>query len=297
VLDAIDLHDIVDESTGTWRIDRAVLGARVPAETDADGSVSRDDELAGVLHHELDCQRGGSGLRANLSWPGGATAPAVATLYGRQLTIGTMRCGGLLLNHDGPSVAASFSAYFGDARAAAIFSVGHMVATTFDDGGESRALLSQSVFPHEELRAEAARFVATLRPARADGEGRFVAVHWRHGDYVAYKLLTPLDRVVSRVRDALRELRCDDAECPVFLMTNCQDAATLRELAEALPSLVRYEPPPQPARFAEEGPRLVIEQAIAAAADTFLSNPRSAVSQYVVQLRGATGLGARPNFL
>ena len=111
-------------------------------------------------------------------------------------------------------------------------------------------------------------------------------MHWRHGDYVAYKLATSLAKVVGSAQLALDELRCA-GDCAVFLMSNCRNASALAELSAALPTLVRYEPPAGRTRFAEEGARLVIEQAIAAQADVFLGSPRSAVSQYVEQLRRA----------
>lgn len=60
-----------------------------------------------------------------------------------------------------------------------------------------------------------------------------------------------------QVQEALRSLDC--LSCPVFLMTNCRDGETLAALADELPTMVTYAPWSQ--EFAEEGPRLVIEQA------------------------------------
>ena len=86
--------------------------------------------------------------------------------------------------------------------------------------------------------------------------------------------------------DALEETRCADPTdpCPVFLMTNCRNASALEQLVSALPSPpLRYEPSAPP--FANEGRRLLVEQAIAARALRFVGSPRSAVTEYVETLR------------
>lgn len=44
-------------------------------------------------------------------------------------------------------------------------------------------------------------------------------------------------------------------------MTNCRNESAISELHAELPTLVMYRP--VEARFAEEGPRLLIEQSIA----------------------------------
>lgn len=74
-------------------------------------------------------------------------------------------------------------------------------------------------------------------------------------------------------------------------MTNCRNASILESLRAALPTLVMYEPlrEPSAAQFAAEGARLLVEQAIAARAVTFIGSEESAVSQYVMQLRRAAG--------
>ena len=144
-------------------------------------------------------------------------------------------------------------------------------------------------------------------------------MHWRHGDYVptVYNMLTPLESIVKRVRKALKEeLECLD--CPVLLMTNCRDESALAELRAALPTLVRYTPSAPPTTddyrswaaddvaialeatpstgtaFSDEGPRLLIEQAIAMHADAFVGNPRSAVTEFVDMVRHSRNELSRP---
>lgn len=76
-------------------------------------------------------------------------------------------------------------------------------------------------------------------------------------------------------------------------MTNCRNASALQEFASALaPTPVVSYAPPSP-RFAHEGRRLVIEQAIASRAVSFLGSSRSAVSEYVETLRRGRGAGGR----
>jgi len=130
--------------------------------------------------------------------------------------------------------------------------------------------------PHPELAAEAARFVAGLGV-----EKRFIALHWRHGDWVDYELLVKPQSVVRQVNRAQMKLGCPS--CVVFLMTNCRNASAMAELAELVPTLVSYVPWNE--RFAEEGPRLVIEQTIAAQAAEFVGSPRSAVTQFIESMR------------
>ena len=240
--------------------------------------------LGGLLR-EVPCEsrsgRSPIGLRGNLSWDGagaaeaerGAGAAGSGELYTRRVRFDSLRCGAVRLRAEG--AAASLRGWAADVQLAAIFDVGHHAHTVFEveagpDEGEAAAAsatpaaravggtshrgpssLGASVRPNRKLAAEAARWVETL------GASKYVAIHWRHGDYVAYSLLTPLARLVSQTRQALKGLGC--ADCPVFLMTNCRNLTALAELAVEIPSLRSYEPP---SRFADEGPRLVIEQAI-----------------------------------
>ena len=170
----------------------------------------------------------------------------------------------------------------------------------------SSMLLEGALRPSPQLEAEAERFAAERLEDR-----RFLAVHWRHGDYVAYQLLTPLGSLVNRVQRELGAAGCAErpeaaaveagdagdgssstdggggrgVECVVFLMTNCRNASALSELNAALaPTPLLSYAPPSP-WHAHEGRRLVIEQAIAARAHAFVSSPRSAVSEYVETLR------------
>ena len=77
--------------------------------------------------------------------------------------------------------------------------------------------------------------------------------------------------------------RCAEGACPVFVMTNARDESALAELRAALPTMVRYVP--SAPRFAGEGPRLLVKQAIAARADAFVPTGRSSVSEFVELLR------------
>lgn len=347
-------------------IDAAVLQTTVRGPT-----ATRGDALDSLLVEEV-CKHGRRGLQANLTFEPNAESPAdlraTGELYGRHVRIGRMRCGQLPL---GSQATAALGAWFGESAVAAIFNVGHHVHTRVADQGRAHALLERSLRPSARLEAEAARFIAehvlaewprggraqqagaggALTDGGAGGLGaprgvqarpaKFVAVHWRHGDYVAYGLLTPLDGVVSRARAGLRQIGC--ASCPVFLMTNCRNASALDELRRALPTLVTYTPPSgtgggsgggeaessgaggggegrggegrggagggvggaseggaggdgrERVSFGDEGPRLIIEQAIAMRADAFIGNPRSAVSEFVEMVRrGRKTREARP---
>ena len=175
----------------------------------------------------------------------------------------------------------------------------------------SSMILEGALRPNRLLEEEAERFVSERL------QRRVLAVHWRHGDYVAYKLLTPLASLVDRVKNALRAAQCTEREagaaaaaeaegggdaagavggstsgdhrggeaCVIFLMTNCHNGSALIELSAALsPTRVISYQPPSP-WHAHEGRRLVTEQAIAARAHAFVSSPRSAVSEYVETMR------------
>ncbi len=306
-IDAVDFDDV-----HMTRIHRAVLQtgdstARLPANAPSSPS-DDDDALLGHLQPRA-CKHGRAGLQANFSFEA-ATSPAADTqaageLYGRHLHIDALRCGVLPLKL--PSTTTALASWLGDAAIAAVFDVGHHAHTVVADAGRSRTLLERSLRPNAMLDREAARFVKDV--VLAHGATKFAAVHWRHGDYVAYNLLTPLESVAKRVRTALVEqLEC--ADCPVFLMSNCRNESALGELRAALPTLVTYTPPlpgPSPTTdgapladgtsspqgrqsFSDEGPRLIIEQAIAMRADAFVGNPRSAVSEFIDMVRRARRL-------
>ena len=129
-----------------------------------------------------------------------------------------------------------------------------------------------------------------------------LAVHWRHGDYVAYQLLTPLASIANRIVKELERSGCrtpllspdaavGSSSCAVFLLTNCKNESAVAELRGALAPvpLVSYTLHANDSNlFANEGRRLVIEQAIASLADSFVASPRSGV-------RETPAAGAKPN--
>ena len=124
--------------------------------------------------------------------------------------------------------------------------VGHALHT-HAAAAEHMQLVDRAVRPHPRLLSEARRFVRAALDqsfAAADGDegygvrGRYVALHWRHGDYVDYNLVATADRVVRAAAGALDELGC--ADCAVFLMTNHPNATAVDELRTRLPALVRY---------------------------------------------------------
>jgi hypothetical protein len=270
------------------------------------------------------CKHGRRGLQSNLTWavapsagleppdasPGDVVHAAHGELYGRSVAIDQLRCGPLPLR-SGPAVLEELRAWLGDAPVAAVFDVGHHTHTHVADH-RTIALVASSLRPNAELDSEAERAIASLfvgitrargvRDASAPEEGagappsRFVAVHWRHGDYVAYGLVSELESVIARVQTALSKLACSEGECGVFLMTNCRDESALGELRKAFSTLTTYHP--SEPLFAEEGPRLLIEQAIAIRADAFVGNRRSAVSEFVETVRrsrsGARAASSQP---
>ena len=84
---------------------------------------------------------------------------------------------------------------------------------------EAITLHESMMRPRAHLIAEADRFIASMELDRSGGGGgtdgvsgaggaapllRFVALHWRHGDWVDYKLLQKPPSVVRQVREALR---------------------------------------------------------------------------------------------
>ena len=224
--------------------------------------------------------RSSQGLLKNLTRAVSAGAWKGRVLDGA-MQVSSMHCGMLLL--DQPGATDALATWFGDAAMVAVFSVGHY---------PHAKLAGPSVFmpPASAIQREADRYVAELRrPRPAGGEAaggtelKFVAVHWRHGDYVSYSLLTPAETVAKDAKRALAAMRCPT--CPVFLMTNCRDSSALDELRRLLPTLARYEPPDDRPEFAEEGPRLIIEQAIATQAAQFVGSSRSAVTLFVEEAR------------
>ena len=133
--------------------------------------------------------------------------------------------------------------------------------------------------------AAAAAFLAGYQSGADEIGGGFVAVHWRHGDYVQYKLLQSPSTVAGRVRKAIDASRCGPT-CPIFLMSNCRNNSALEELSGLLPSEPITYAPIEP-RFADEGRKLIVEVAIATRATAFVGSPRSAVTELVDTLRRA----------
>ena len=295
-IDVIEYHEArIDH------IDRAVLqtGNAANARRGQSETEAKDQDLLRGHLTERGCKQGRAGLQANFSFGtsdlgGMAVATDGGELWGRHVSIGALRCGVLDLQH--LDAVKALGQWLGDAPVGALFDVGHHIHTVFRDG-VSHGLLQHHLRPSAALEREALRFIeAELRESRPTAAGaaakvagsltsRYVAVHWRHGDYVAYRTLSPLESVVKRVRAALEEIGC--ASCPIFLMTNCRNVSALAEIRAALPTLVRYSPPAGQPHLAEEGPRLLVEQAIAMRATSFVSNPRSAVSQFVDMVRSS----------
>ena len=274
----IDVIDLADAPAHVQTIDRAFLhtSSRTGA-APTQQSVASDERL---------CKPGRDGLQANLTWDATGRAVGAVELYGQRFSFGApLRCTELQLTST--EVVEALESWIGDAPTAAVFNVGHHVQTKVGSAGAARALLDRSLRPHPHLDREAARFVKeVMQPVHA--HQKWVAVHWRHGDYVAYKLLTPMARLIERVEKALATLDCDQSStsCSVFLMTNCRNVTELSELSTALrPTVpvIRYEP--SEPFFATEGARLVIEQSVASRADLFVNSPRSAVSEYIDTLR------------
>lgn len=285
--------DLADAFTAMQTIDRAILqtGNVLPRGKE----LAQDDVQAAEVYDPLKgvmasnpCRAGRDGLQANLTWVDTHKAMGASELYGQSFAFRhPLRCGTISLTDDTNVLA--LDEWLAGVRVAAVFNVGHHLHTKVN-APQSRALIEHSLHPNPSLDKEAERFVAErIAPQE------FVAVHWRHGDYVAYKLLTPLETLVQRVIQLLRKIECrtdedEDgaslASCQVFLMTNCRNSSALEEFRAAMPpatNVVRYEPT-QPFHRTEGG-RLVIEQAIAARAHAFLPSQRSAVSEYVETLR------------
>ena len=301
--DVIELHEMPRDEGGAWSFGRAILskGLGAPSETVAKRGTTKGD-LAGIFG-EGACHS--TGLFSNLSKFGGQHAYDGA-LYGGAVRLGELRCGGLAFSRPSTwtgrpiapaTAAAAVGAWLGDAPAGALFGVGHALHT-HAAAAEHMQLAERAVRPHPRLLSEARRFVrAALDPSFAaadDAEGygvrgRYVAIHWRHGDYVDYNLVATADRVVRAATGALDELGC--AECAVFLMTNHPNATAVDELRARLPMLVRYGGGEEEA-FEGEGERLVVESAIATHAEIFFGPGRSAVSQLIEAARRAARPGA-----
>ena len=299
----IELHELPRDEGGAWSFGRAILskGLGAPSETVAKRGTTKGD-LAGIFG-EGACHS--TGLFSNLSKFGGQHAYDGA-LYGGAVRLGELRCGGLAFSRPSTwtgrpiapaTAAAAVGAWLGDAPAGALFGVGHALHT-HAAAAEHMQLVDRAVRPHPRLLSEARRFVrAALDPsfAAADDDegygvrGRYVAIHWRHGDYVDYNLVATADRVVRAATGALDELGC--AECAVFLMTNHPNATAVDELRERLPTLVRYGGGEEES-FEGEGERLVVESAIATHAEIFFGPGRSAVSQLIAAARRAARPGA-----
>ena len=304
----IELHELradAADSAAALRWDRAIYakGTLVSANERKLADVAAPP-LTGVLAESGPCKpRSSAGLLMNLTSSAdlGGGGPWAGELMGGAMSVQEVRCGALLLTTGGglqlEKATAALASWFGDAPSAAIFSVGHYShAKAWSSAEELDATYTP---PAASLEAEARRFVVEVllvgsgsgggggSSGGSSSGGKFVAMHWRDGDYVPYKLGTSASGVAERAKTALAELGC--ASCAVFIMTNCREKASLAELQSLLPTAtIGYTPPadaPPGSTFGEEGPRLVIEQAIATLADAFVGSGRSAVTHFVEEAR------------
>jgi hypothetical protein len=271
-IDAMELEDtLCEESVLGITIHRALL--QVGYLRGMRTALQQDGELTGRLYTSscarLNSAREATSLRSNLTASNQRSnrelrdssrahelRTVTSMLYGRRIVFDSLVCGHLQLNSDG--AADALKRWLGPAKVAAVFNVGHVPFMHFDDGNSSRLLERDGALqPSPELTAEAARFVAATPLGRAP---RFVAAHWRAGEYVAYGNGAPLESLTRAVRTMLSRESCagDGADappaCPVFLMTNCRDASTLAKLRAALPTVLTYEPAAG-TRFVAEGAR------------------------------------------
>lgn len=220
------------------------------------------------------------GLLANLSrssWPFSRRNELTGQLYGRETNFASLQCGHLPLNADGTG--AALRAWLGDSRLAAIFNVGHLLSVRYEDSASRELVERGALQPSARLVREAERFIGKALRGR-----RFVAAHWRHGDFASYGTATSSTEMVRRIRHAMEEAACKG--CLIFLMSNCKNESLLDELRDAAPSALKTYTPSTP-QFSTEGTRLLIEQAIAARAMRFVASKRSSVSEYVKLLRRA----------
>ena len=285
-VDAVDFRDAPSHS-----MNRAILqtGSSAPPQGGSSGAdaASAPQSLDGVLH-PVPCKPSRDGIQRNMSFEsdlyGDLTTPSAVELYGRRIPLHDFACGVVSLQAE--TNIHALAASWGDAPLSAIFNVGHHVHTRVSANAftQEAARVSAALRPNVTLEKEARRFLASLTDATPDASVRVVAVHWRHGDYVAYKLLQSVDTVAARTTKAFDALKCTPSSCRIFLMTNCRDRVALDQLAEAMPTPpIRYTP--SEPRFEHEGRRLVIEASVASLADSFVASQRSAVSELVENLR------------
>ena len=300
----VDYHE-----AGLQQLDVAFLSTAKGTDGKKSLAVNVPSPLDGIIE-EAACRGGRDGLQSNITFAGDPSSPvSVRELYGQPLNLGSMRCGVIGLS-DVNNMKALVK-WMGSERTAAVFNVGHQMHSRVDGMayGKENALLEASLRPNKLLDQEARDFIARTIFKRSSSDGgwrdastvgnqeirtKFVAVHWRHGDYVAYQLLTPVDQLSKRIKKAMATISTacdmerpgfDPIDCPpVFLMTNCLIEKELKELNDALPSgFIRYEP--SSPEFDHDGKTLVIEQAIASLATTFVPSQRSAVSEHIEMLR------------
>lgn len=127
-----DILDYIAEDDGTT-FDRALLhtgGAPVP------GAKKAAERATGLLQ-TMPCKSSRDGLQANVTWAP-SQVQANASLYGRNVSFGELRCGIFNLQRDSAAVLAALSDYFGEGPTAAIFSIGHHVTSKLDDKGGDR---------------------------------------------------------------------------------------------------------------------------------------------------------------
>ena len=282
-MDAVDFDSVPSVS-----IDAAVVQTGGPSPAVRKSGASDTPHTLDAALIAEPCRASRHGLRKNLSFaPDDTTRPTAVRLYGRTLSIGEVACGAITnLNPDASLNA--LLAWWADVPMAALFNVGHHFHTRVASGmhGREAESLAKHLRPNAMLDREAERFVgeaihlSTTAAGSAVG-ARFIAAHWRHGDYVAYDTLTPPASFATRVSKAFEDAGCAPASrCALFLMTNCRDPAALDKLKEALPAPpIMYTPSAD--AYTDEGQRLVIEAAVASRAHAFVGSPRSAVTDLV----------------
>lgn len=289
----MELHEYLADGK-VLDIDLAVLSKGLPAQHNSEGRDDPDADPSVLVPYPCKVEEG---IAHNLS------AVGSGELWGlppSRVRVGELRCGYAMLARAWDQAGQQARKY-GDVvetdlwqgrPVVALLGAGHQLHSHAYSFDVQQVLHSRLPFA-QHLVAEAERFVAErIAPlSPRDADGAFVAVHWRHGDYVAYNLVKPVDEVVAKAKDALRMAKCDS--CAVFLATNCKDESEIELLRQELGAapLVRYEPPSGPAgaQFSSEGFVLALEQLIAARSTVFVKNGRSAVSVFIDAERRALG--------
>ncbi|KAJ1627414.1 hypothetical protein T492DRAFT_1025470 [Pavlovales sp. CCMP2436] len=292
-------------------IELAIVSKGIPGRATLDGRTDPETDASTVVV-PYPCAEPLEGIALNLS------AHGSGELWGlprEQVEVREMRCGYAMLARAWKQAASRPAQFgemlespglFGGKRLVALLGTGHQPHSHAHDAAMQQ--VSQQLAYAAPLLREAERFIGERlaplvhsaheegghqSPALPAAGGGYVAVHWRHGDYVPYGHATEVQVLAGKVAEALARLDGCQA-CPVFLATNCKEQQPLNELRELLypaPVLV-YAPPDGPAgeAFRSEGHRLMVDQAIAARGSVFVRSPRSAVSTFIDVERKRLGL-------